>query len=122
MDYFEEMAQDIRMLFDSLEENGKVEDIICVFQTIQCMAFFNYHASNHAMSMNIRFYRAFEPPNFGNPEIFLWKDKALKKEVDKFVDKQLYALKSKELQGELNNLFRPGNSSIDPSLLEVPPS
>merc|ERR1712203_655234 len=79
LDYFEEMAQDIRMPFDSLEENGKVEDIICVFQKIQCLAFFNYHASNHAMRMNcnrgdtilhhgglhmrmnIRFYHAFEP-------------------------------------------------------------
>ena len=117
LDYFEEMAQDIRMLFDSLEENGKVEDIICVFQTIQCMAFFNYHASNHAMSLNFGFYFAFEVPNFGNPEIFLWKDKALKKEVDKFVDKQLYALKSKEFR-ELNALFnRPENSSIDWSML-----
>jgi len=62
LDYFEEMLPDIRMLFDSLEENGKVEDIICVFQKIQCLAFFNYHASNHAMKGNIRFYRAFEPP------------------------------------------------------------
>ena len=105
LDYFEEMVQDIRMLFDSLEENGKVEDIICVFQTIQCMAFFNYHASNHAMSLNFGFYFAFEVPNFGNPEIFLWKDKALKKEVDKFVDKHVDALK------------RPGNSSINRSVL-----
>ena len=74
LDYFEEMLPDIRMLFDSLEKNGKVEDIVCVFQTIQCMAFFNYHASNHAMSLNFGFYFAFEVPNFENPEIFLWKD------------------------------------------------
>merc|ERR1712051_45346 len=105
LDYFEEMLPDIRKLFDSLEENGKVEDIICVFQTIQCMAFFNYHASNHAMSLNFGFYFAFEVPNFGNPEIFLWKDVALKKQVDKFVDKHVDALK------------RPGNSSIDRSVL-----
>ena len=32
LDYFEEMLPDIRMLFDSLEKNGKVEVIICVFQ------------------------------------------------------------------------------------------
>ena len=93
LDYFEEMLPDIRMLFDSLEKNGKVEDIVCVFQTIQCMAFFNYHASNHAMSLNFGFYFAFEVPNFGNPEIFLWKDVALKKQVDKFVDKHVDALK-----------------------------
>jgi len=105
LDYFEEMAQDIRMLFDSLEENGKVEDMICVFQKIQCLAFFNYHASNHAMSLNFGFYFAFEVPNFGNPEIFLWKDIALKKQVDKFVDKHVDALK------------RPGISSIDRSVL-----
>ena len=55
-------------------------------------------------SFDIRFYYAFEVPNFGNPEIFLWKDKALKKEVDKFVDRHVDALK------------RPGNSSIDRSL------
>ena len=90
LDYFEEMTQDIRMLFDSLEENGKVEDIIWVFQKIQCLAFFNYKASNHAMTLlNYKFGPGFfQPPitpNFKNPEIFLWKDEALKKEVDKFV-------------------------------------
>ena len=99
LDYFEEMLPDIRMLFDSLEENGKVEDMICVFKTIQCLAYFNYHASNHAMKLNFMFYDAFEPPNYENPEIFLWKHEALKKEVDKFVKKQIDALKM------------PGNSS-----------
>jgi len=125
LDYFEEMAQDIRMLFDSLEENGKVEDMICVFQKIQCLAFFNYKASNHAMTLlNYKFGpRFFQPPitpNFKNPEItvwpptvqtslpeiFLWKDEALKKEVDKFVVKSMAdALTSFEVGSIHRSLF-----------------
>merc|ERR1719483_1699826 len=59
------------------------------------------------MKLNFMFNTllSFEPPNFENPEIFLWKDEALKKEVDKFVKKQIDALKM------------PGNSSVDRSVL-----